>query len=183
MNLDSLMTRYTYKKNQLFYSRERVVEIIKKKFKAEPFDYKELLDLPTGDNLDYDRIYMALSITDSRVLANIFNDSERKRHSEEIIDNRENPLNFKKIKKNNEETYNHILLDEQEGRRIDIVLESNGEIVTEFEVRSESIYLNKYLNALIVGALLSKGAKDTKEDLDDEDFTFYLENLYEFGFI
>lgn len=183
MNLESLMNKYVHKKDQLFFPREHIVEILKKKFKAEVFNYKELLDLPTGDTLDYDRIYMALSITDSKVLANIFNDSEIEAHREEIIDNRENPLNFKRIKKNKEETYNHILLDEQEGRRIDIVLESDGEIVTEFEVREQALYINKYLNALIVGALLSKGATDIKEGLDDEDFTFYLENLYEFGFI
>ncbi|MBU5267588.1 hypothetical protein [Virgibacillus proomii] len=183
VSLGTLKKKYNSKKQQLYYNREQVVEILKKKFKAKQFDHRILLDLPNDNQLNYKHIYTALSITDSKVLSSLFNEDEIKSHGEEIIDNRENPLNFKKIKKNQEQVYNHILLDEQEGRRIDIILESDGEIVTEFVIRDQSTYLNKYLNALVVGALLSKGATDTLEDLDDEDFTFYLQNLHEFGFL
>ncbi|SDN14454.1 hypothetical protein [Sediminibacillus halophilus] len=183
ISIEFLQKKYTSKKAHLIFSREQVVELLKRKFKAEEFDYHDLLDLPNDDHFNYKNIYTAFAIKDYKILAKLFNETERENHSEEVIDNRENPLNFNKIKKNKEQIYNHILLDEQEGRRLDIILESDGHIITEFQVRAESEFLNKYLNSLTVGAKLSKGSTDTKEDLKDEDFIFYLQNLYEFGFI
>ncbi|MER0465754.1 hypothetical protein ABR330_03430 [Bacillus cabrialesii subsp. cabrialesii] len=77
--------------------------------------------------------------------------------------------------------YNHILLDEQESRRVDIILESDSTLVTEFQVRAECEYLDKYINALVLGAQISNGSSEAKEELeDDEDFVFYLQNLHEF---
>ncbi|MGC2893173.1 hypothetical protein [Bacillus cabrialesii] len=76
--------------------------------------------------------------------------------------------------------YNHILLDEQESRRVDIILESDGTFVTEFQVRAECEYLDKYIKALVLGAQISSGSSEAKEELDDEDFVFDLQNLHEF---
>ena len=182
INLESLKKKYSHKRDHLIFTRDRVVNILKSKFKAEEFDYKILLDLPNDDHFKYENIFIALSITDEKVLANLFNDIERRNHREDIIDNREKPLNFKRIKKNNEQVYNHILLDEQEGRRVDIILESDGTFFTEFQVRAECEYVNKYINALVVGAQSSNGSSDIEEELDD-DFVFYLQNLNKFGFL
>lgn len=182
-SLHSLKKKYLHKKNDLAFTREQVVTKLKRKFNAVEFDYRTLLDLPNDDHFTYENIFIALSITDDKILADLFNENEKRNHREELIDNRETPLNFKKIKKNKEQTYNHILLDEQEGRRLDIILESDGVIVTEFQVRAECAYLNQYLNSIVVGAKILRGSAEIDEDLDDEDFVFYLQNLNKFGFL
>lgn len=76
------------------------------------------------------------------------------------------------------------MLDEQEGRRIDIILESkDGVYVSEFTVRASCEKLDRYINALIVGALIENELEEYPVDIHDEYFQFYLENLGQFGFL
>ncbi len=178
-----LYKRYLYNQSKLVFTREQVVHRIKTKFNAKEFPKEDLLDLVNDDQLDYCNIFTCLCIDDPHALLKLYSNKERENHKEEIKDNRENPLNPKKVKKT-EWNYNHILMDEQEGRRLDIVMESkNGIYISEFIVRGESERLNRYLNALVVGALIQSGESNYPADISDEYFQFYLDNLEIFGFL
>lgn len=178
---ERLNKKYRYNQDKLVFTKERVIEILKSKFQAEEFSKEKLLDLLNDDQLEYSKIFSCLCIDDPVVLLKLFSDEERELHKEDIIDNRENPLNPKKVKKKEWE-YNHILLDEQEGRRLDIILESQDDTyISGFIVRGNSEKLNRYLNALVEGAQIQ--LKAASEDIIDEYFQFYLENLEMFGFL
>ena len=113
----------------------------------------------------------------------MYSNEEKRYHRKQVLDNRVNPLNSKKVK-NKEWKYNHLLLDEQEGRRIDVFLESkDGIYISEFIVRDRCEKVSRYLNALIVGALIQNGLEECRDDINDEYFQFYLENLDKLGFL
>jgi len=178
-----LYRKYLYNQSNLSFTKEQVIDRIKIKFNAKEFPKEDLLDLVNDDQLEYSKIFTCLSIDDPHVLLKLFSNEEREEHKEEVEDNRENPLNPKKVKKN-EWKYNHILLDEQEGRRLNIVLESkDGIYISEFIVRGNSERLNRYLNALVVGSLIASGKSDYPANIDDEYFQFYLDNIEMFGFL
>ncbi|MBY0187954.1 hypothetical protein H7S28_17130 [Bacillus aerophilus] len=180
-NYEKLYKQYLYKKDQLIFTKERVAEIITSKFKAREFSKTKILDLVNDDHFEYTKIYKCFVIDDPSLLIQLFSDEEKKTHREEILDNREHPLNPKRVK---EWEYNHLLLDEQEGRRIDIILESkDGLYISESQVRASCEKLDRYLNALIVGAIIENGLEDYPVDIHDEYFQFYLENLDQFGFL
>ncbi|KIL22539.1 hypothetical protein B4134_0195 [Bacillus safensis] len=180
-NYEKLYKQYLYKKDQLIFTKERVAEIITSKFKAREFSKTKILDLVNDDHFEYTKIYKCFVIDDPSLLIQLFSDEEKKNHREEILDNREHPLNPKRVK---EWEYNHLLLDEQEGRRIDIILESkDGLYISESQVRASCEKLDRYLNALIVGAIIENGLEDYPVDIHDEYFQFYLENLDQFGFL
>ncbi|UTR16862.1 hypothetical protein MM221_10300 [Salipaludibacillus sp. LMS25] len=177
---ERLYKKYVHRKDRLSFTKEDVERIIIKKFKATAFPKEALLDLKNDDHFDYDKIYKCFVIDDPQILHGLYSDEERKLHREDLLDHRENPLNPRKVK---DWDYNHIIMDELEGRRIDIVLESkDGEVITEFEVRNcES--MNRYLNALIVCSNLERELTTYSEDIHDENFQFYLDNLDEYGFL
>ncbi|MFA1714079.1 hypothetical protein ACDX66_20475 [Peribacillus frigoritolerans] len=77
-----------------------------------------------------------------------------------------------------------MIIDEHEGRRIDIVLESkDGQYVSEFKVKARCDYLDGYLNSLMVGAKLFHETAEYEEDIHDYYFQFYLENLDKFNML
>ncbi|QNK87892.1 hypothetical protein H7992_22485 [Sporosarcina sp. resist] len=178
-----LYKKYLYKKNELSFTKEVVIEKIMKKFNAKSFSKTEVLDLINDDQLEYSKIFECLVIDDPQVLLGTFSGKEKKYHKEELNDNQDNPLDFKKIKKA-EWSYNRLLLDEQEGRRIDIFLESkDGHYISEFIVRDRCEKVNSYLNALIVGALIQTGKAEYPADIENEYFQYYLENLNKNNFL
>lgn len=182
-NYEKLFNQYLHRQKQLTFTKEEVVNRIIAKFKAREFQKEEVLDLVNDDQLEYSKIFTCLVIDDPFILAKLFTDNERSYHNMQLKDNRENPLDSAKVK-SNEWNYNHMLLDEQEGKRIDIILESKDDIyITEFIVRDRSEVLNGYLNALIVGALIQRGIAQYPADISDEYFQFYLENLDKFGLL
>ncbi|AZV54585.1 hypothetical protein KQI25_02985 [Bacillus pumilus] len=180
-NYEKLYKQYLYKKDQLIFTKERVAEMITSKFKAREFSKTKILDLVNDDHFEYNKIYKCFVIDDPSILIQLFSNEEKKNHREEILDNREHPLNPKRVK---EWEYNHLLLDEQEGRRIDIILESkDGLYISESQVRASCEKLDRYLNALIVGAIIENELEEYPVDIHNEYFQFYLENLDQFGFL
>lgn len=178
---NKLYKKYLYKKEQLSFSIDDIERILIKKFKAREFPKETLLDLKNDDELRYNEIYKCFTIEEPEVLINLYSSEEKANHREEIKDNHTNPLDPKKV---NDWDFVHIIYDEQEGRRINIVLESkDGEFVSNFKVRSESETVNRYLNALVCGGKLEKGIAEFNTNINDEYFRFYLENLDLFGFI
>lgn len=71
-NYEKLYKRYLYKKNELSFTKEQVIEKILKKFKAEEFSKTEILDLVNDDQLEYGKIFKCLKIENPQLLSNIF---------------------------------------------------------------------------------------------------------------
>lgn len=183
INYDKLYKKYLYKKDQLVFDKERVVEIITSKFSAREFSKTQVLDLVNDDQLEYNKIFGCFVVDDPNVLNRLFTTEERTDFRDQVLDNRRNLLNTSNIKKN-EWNYNDLLLDEQEGRRIDIFLESkDGKYISNFILRSYVSTLGQYLNALVMGALIQNDLVEFEVNVNDEYFQFYLENLDKFGFL
>lgn len=178
-----LYKKYINQQEHLSFTKEEVVERIIRKFKAEEFSKSEVLDLVNDDQLEYSKIFKCFAIRDSKILNKFFSSEEVKYYNEQKLDNKENPLDFNKVKKK-EHDYNYLLIDEQEGRRVDVFLESkNNKDITNFIVRDRCEGISRYINALVLGALIQKGNEDIKADLEDDEFKYYLENLDRFGFL
>lgn len=183
INYDKLYKKYLYKKNELVFDKEKVVEIITSKFSAREFSKSQVLDLINDDQLEYNKIFGCFVIDDPVVLNKLFTTEERKDFRNQVLDNRRHPLNSSNVKKS-EWDYNDLLLDEQEGRRIDIFFESkDGKYISNFILRSYVSKLGQYLNALVIGALIQNGLVEFEVNVNDEYFQFYLENLDKFGFL
>ncbi|GAE95354.1 hypothetical protein JCM21714_4580 [Gracilibacillus boraciitolerans JCM 21714] len=76
-NYEKLYKRYLYKKNELSFTKEQVIEKILKKFKAEEFSKTEILDLVNDDQLEYGKIFKCLKIENPQLLSNIFSSEEK----------------------------------------------------------------------------------------------------------
>ncbi|MDE5052515.1 hypothetical protein NDK25_09645 [Niallia taxi] len=179
----NLNKKYLIRKHKLTFTKDQVIERVKRKYGATEFQKEELLDLVNDDQLDYNKITLCLSISNANVLSKVFTEEEKADQQEQVIDNIKFPLSSKKIKKD-EYSYNQILVAEQEGKRINIILESkDNKYISEFLVRGNSMLINRYLNAMIVGSLLEQGTAEYEADLNDDYFQFYLENLDMFGLL
>ncbi|WGG44205.1 hypothetical protein [Rossellomorea sp. DA94] len=183
LDYKNLLNKYLKRQSALIFTKEEVEQRIVRKFKGEEFSKTEVLDLVNDDQLVYSKVYKCLVIDDPQILNKYFSPNEKSYHNEQIEDNQENPLDFSKVKEK-EHNYNHLLLDEQEGRRVDIFLEStNGKYVTNFIVRDRCEQISRYINALVLGAVIQEGSDGIQADIEDEYFQFYLENLDMFGFL
>ncbi|MEY9869845.1 hypothetical protein ABIE66_005224 [Peribacillus sp. B2I2] len=184
-NYEEIYKKYLKKKQHLVFNKEEIITRLKQKFKAEEFSKAEILDLPRDEHFDYEKIFLCLKICDSEVLKKVFLPHELKFHEEQRQYNRRYPLKKSKMKKNwLDYNYNQMIIDEHEGRRIDIVLESkDGQYVSEFKVKARCDYLDGYLNSLMVGAKLFHGTAEYEEDVHDYYFQFYLENLEKFNML
>ncbi|WP_285768261.1 hypothetical protein [Peribacillus sp. SI8-4] len=184
-NYEEIYKKYLKNKQSLVFNKEEIVTRVKRKFKAEEFSKAEILDLPRDEHFEYEKIFLCLKICDSEVLKKVFLPHELKFHEEQRQDNRRHPLKKSKRKKNwLDQNYNQMIIDEHEGRRIDIVIESkDGQYVSEFKVKARCDYLDGYLNSLMVGAKLFHGTAEFEENIDDYYFKFYLENLVKYNMI
>ncbi|MFA1642814.1 hypothetical protein AB5N96_08105 [Chryseomicrobium imtechense] len=180
---EKLIRKYKYKQEELIFTKEQVVDILLSKYKAQEFQKELILDLMRDDHFQYDKIFKCFRIDDPYILNKVFTVEEKKEHMEEINDNEMNAFDYSKSTGTDFE-YNKMVLDEQEGRRIDIILESKDDTsISEFQVRHRSDKISSYLNALIVGALIQTGAAEYEEDTEDYYFKFYLDNLNAYGFL
>ncbi|WP_458353964.1 hypothetical protein [Peribacillus frigoritolerans] len=184
-NYEEIYKKYLKNKQSLVFNKEEIVTRVKQKFKAEEFSKAEILDLPRDEHFDYEKIFLCLKICDSEVLKKVFLPHELKFHEEQRQYNRRYPLKKSKMKKNwLDYNYNQMIIDEHEGRRIDIVLESkDGQYVSECKVKARCDYLDGYLNSLMVGAKLFHETAEYEEDIHDYYFQFYLENLEKFNML
>lgn len=180
---EKLFRKYKYKQEELIFTKEQVVERLVSKYNAEEFEKELVLDLVRDDHFHYDKIYKCFRINDPHILNKVFTAEEKSEHIEEIKYNEMNAFDYSKLTGPNFE-YNKMILDEQGGRRIDIILESkDGTYISEFQVRHRSDKISSYLNALIVQALIQTGAAEYEEDIEDYYFKFYLDNLDAYGFL
>ncbi|MCY1691254.1 hypothetical protein OVA29_11640 [Exiguobacterium sp. SL14] len=93
------------------------------------------MDLVNDDQLEYDAIFCCLKIDDLAVLDSLFTPKELDDFEWEIQDNKRRNRRYRNNNQK-EADYIQLILDEMEGRRIDIVLESlDGIHITGFLVR------------------------------------------------
>lgn len=180
MNYRDLYQKYEDNKNNIIFTKEQIANLLIKEFNAIEFPFTDILDLKRDNCILYNKIYKSFTIKDADILKCLFTKEEKSYHEE--AKQYETQNTFSKLKK--DIIYNQMIIDEQLGNRIDIILESkDGEYISAFEVRSQCEIMDRYLNALTVGSKIFKNTIDFNVDIHDEYFQFYLENLYRFGFL
>lgn len=174
MDYNLLHQKFQNRKQYLIFNKEVVVDRLKKRYKAEEISKEEIMDLINDDQLVYEHIFCCLKVENPKIIDKIFTEEELKEFQWEINDNKKQTRKYK-FKTEAEANYNQLLIDEMEGRRVDIVLESlDGEYVTSFLVRSQSEEITSYIYAHMGGAKFTvpqiKELTQNARDITDQDF-------------
>lgn len=185
MNYKVLHEKFERRKEWLVFEKEDVVRRLLVRYKARIISKEDIMDLVNDDQLSYPHIFCCITIDDPAVLAKIFNAKERADFAWERDDNARRGAVYKH-KDEAHRLYNQLILDEQEGRRLDIVLESQDGIhVTRFLTRSMCEQVGSYLVAHVGGAQFTGRIPRTlwASDYTDEEikqsYRWYLEALEE----
>lgn len=184
MDYEMLHHKFKNRRQRLVFRKEIVVERLVRRYQAVEIDKGEITDLINDDQLVYDYIFCCLKIDDPRLLQKIFTSQEQADFQWEINDNlhRNRTYPFKGEK---EAAYIQLILDEMEGRRIDVVLESlDGEHVTGFLVRNQSEEVGSYIWSLTGGAhfaneKVKKMVIQARQLTDEEYQSSYMDYLEE----
>lgn len=208
MNYLNLKNKFEEKKECLVFTKEEVEQLLIEKFNAEEFSFEQMLDLKNYDFFEYDKIYKAYTIKYKCILKGLFNEEEKDSHNQ--AESYEDLDTYSKLEEYI--VCNDIIKNQQIGKRVDVILESkDGKYISKFEVRDQCEKMDRFLNSLVVGSHIQlKEAygdklynldesqlndigltledrdyicKDLACDINNEYYTFYLENLYIFGLI
>ncbi|WP_313122788.1 hypothetical protein [Exiguobacterium sp.] len=170
--------------------KETVIERVFRPYNAIEIPKDDISDLVNDDQLEYDAIFCCLKIDDGDLLNSLFTPSELDDFEWEIQDNKRKNRRYRYANQK-EADYNQLILDEMEGRRIDIVLESlDGTYITGFLVRNQSEVIGSYLYALVGGAHFADPvvknlvirARELTEEVE-ESYRDYLDDLVRWGHI
>lgn len=189
MNYELLHNKFQNRKNQLVLDKDQIVDRVIRRYKAVKIDKTEIRDLVRDDQLEYDSIFCCLKIDDVQILKKVFNSKELKDFQWEINDNKKRKYS---PKNDQDAAYVQLILDEMEGRRLDIVLESlDGKYITGFLVRNQSEEVESYLYSLIGGAHFSDinvkslvvQARQLTDEEYKESYRDYLEDLQRWNLV
>lgn len=174
MDYTLLHQKFQNRKQYLVFDKEVIVERLKKRYKAEEISKDEIMDLINDDQLEYEHIFCCLKVEHPTVIDKIFTEEELKEFQWEINDNKKRARKYK-FKTEVEANYNQLLIDEMEGRRVNIVLESlDGKHVTSFLVRNQSEEITSYIYAHMGGAKFTipqiKELTQRVRDITDHEF-------------
>lgn len=183
MDYRMLHEKFERRKQWLIFDKEEVVRRVMVRYKARIIPKTDIMDLVNDDQLSYEHIFCCLTIDDPRILEKIFTTKERADHQWEIDDNARRGMKYKH-KDEAHRLYNQLIIDEQEGRRLDIVFESkDGKYVTGFLTRYMSEQVGSYIFAHVGGAKFTGLVPRSllPADLTDEEikisYRWYLESL------
>ncbi|WP_214736818.1 hypothetical protein [Exiguobacterium sp. s162] len=187
MDYKMLHEKFERRKQWLIFDKEEVVRRVMVRYKARIISKTDIMDLVNDDQLSYEHIFCCLTIDDPRMLDQVFTAKERKDHQWEIDDNARRGMVYKH-KDEAHRLYNQLIIDEQEGRRLDIVFESkDGKYVTGFLTRDMSEQVASYIFAHVGGAKFTGLVPRSllPADLTDEEIKMsylrYLESLEEWN--
>ena len=185
MNYKLLHEKFERRKQWLVFEKEEVVRRVMVRYKARVIPKADIMDLVNDDQLSYEHIFCCLTIDDPRMIAKIFTTKEKKDHRWEREDNARRGMVYKH-KDEEHRRYNQLIIDEMEGRRLDIIFESkDGKFVTGFLTRDMSTQVASYIYAHTGGAKFTGLIPRSlwPPDVTDEEFKlsyrWYLESLEE----
>lgn len=191
MDYEKASHKFQHRKQQLTLKKETVIERVCRRYNAIEIPKDDISDLVNDDQLEYDAIFCCLKIDDAAILDSLFTPKELDDFEWEIQDNKRRNRRYRYATQK-EADYNQLILDEMEGRRIDIVLESlDGTHITGFLVRNQSEVIGSYLYALVGGAYFADSdvrdlvirARELTEVEVEESYRDYLEDLVRWGHI
>ncbi|WP_047376394.1 hypothetical protein [Exiguobacterium sp. ZOR0005] len=187
MDYKMLHEKFERRKQWLVFEKEEVVRRLLVRYKAHIIPKTDIMDLVNDDQLSYPHIFCCITIDDPAVLEKIFNAKERADSKWERDDNARRGMVYKH-KDEAHRRYNQLIIDEQEGRRLDIVLESqDGIYVTGFLTRDTSQEVVSYIYAHMGGAKYtgriprSMWPSDVTEEEIKDGYRRYLRALETFG--
>lgn len=191
MDYEKASHKFQHRKQQLTFKKETVIERVCRRYNATEIPKDDIMDLVNDDQLEYDAIFCCLKIDDAAVLDSLFTPKELDDFEWEIQDNKRRNRRYRNNNQK-EADYIQLLLDEMEGRRIDIVLESlDGIHITGFLVRNQSEVIGSYLYSLVGGAYFADPnvkdlvirARELTEEEVEESYRDYLEDLVRWSHI
>ncbi len=162
------------------FNKKEIEHIIENKFQAIEIQLYSIskTDYTNDEDVNEQEIYKLYTITDPKVLNELFNKFEKTMFNEDLESQNEDYISLQSIKDKEDYIYTKLILEQNYGKRLSIVLESNKkDHISNFKVYGCSNYLNKYLVALIGLKNMDIG------NLNDRNFQFYLECLEENNFL
>ena len=155
MDWKQLHEKFERRKQWLIFEKEEVIRRVMVRYKAREIPKTDILDLENDDQLSYEHIFCCLTIDDPNVLRKIFSKQERADFEWERQDNLQRGRVYR-YKDDVHRRYNELLIDEMEGRRLDVVFESkDGRFVTNFLTRSMCQEVDSYIFSHTGGAKYS----------------------------
>jgi len=191
MEYEKASHKFQHRKQQLTFKKETVIERVFRRYNAIEIPKDDISDLVNDDQLEYDAIFCCLKIDDVALLNSLFTPSELDDFEWEIQDNKRRNRRYRSDDQKKAD-YIQLILDEMEGRRVDIVLESlDDTYITGFLVRNQSEVIGSYLYALVGGAHFADPvvkdlviqARELSEEEVEETYRDYLEDLVRWGHI
>ena len=191
MEYEKASHKFQHRKQQLTFKKETVIERVSRRYNAIEIPKDDISDLVNDDQLEYDAIFCCLKIDDVALLNSLFTPSELDDFEWEIQDNKRRNRRYRSDDQKKAD-YIQLILDEMEGRRVDIVLESlDDTYITGFLVRNQSEVIGSYLYALVGGAHFADPvvkdlviqARELSEEEVEETYRDYLEDLVRWGHI
>ncbi|WP_445487632.1 hypothetical protein [Niallia sp. 03133] len=171
--LKQLFQKYKNAKIPNHFTMESIIHHLKEKYQAKEVDTKYYEDLKADPFVDFESIIGMYSITNLNILENLYSEEEKIDIFELIGMN-------KTIETHPDETENDIVamwVDVQEGRRINIILESeNGCNLSGFTIQGHCQRIFDELSVL-------QGLEKEECVLGNEKFHIYLKSLVRTGYL
>ena len=120
MEYEKASHKFQHRKQQLTFKKETVIECVSRRYNAIEIPKDDISDLVNDDQLEYDAIFCCLKIDDVALLNSLFTPSELDDFEWEIQDNKRRNRRYRSDDQKKAD-YIQLILDEMEGRRVDIV--------------------------------------------------------------
>jgi hypothetical protein len=170
--MQELFEKYKELKIPNRFTLKEVENIFKKKYLVIELDKKEFGDLEGDIHVNYEKISKCYSIQNEEVLNSLY--STKEKISVFIM---LELLKKEKLSTKDNDNYNADMWREiHEGRRINIILESENQYLSNFTIQGMS---DKLVNELIVFT----GLDSEKCTLENQEFLYYLQALLKAGYI
>ncbi|NOV03843.1 hypothetical protein [Paenibacillus planticolens] len=170
--LQELMDKYKALNIPHKFSLLEADRILKEKYLAVELDKKEFEDLKGDIHVCYENISKCYTIHNEEVLNRLYSAKEKISHFIMIEFLKKQTFHHEDMEKDKAEMW----LEMQQGKRINVILESENEYITSFTLQGGS---DKLLNELIV----FKGIDADKCSLDNQEYLYYLQALTQAGYL
>ncbi|BFT72469.1 hypothetical protein [Paenibacillus sp. P36] len=170
--MQGLLEKYEELKIPNKFSLQEVDNLLKKKYMAIELDKMEFEDLKGDVHVQYNKITKCYAIQNEEVLNSLYSAKEKVDHFIMIEFLRKQNFNNDDSDSKRQE----MSLEVNQGKRINVILESENQYISGFTLQGRS---NKLLNELVV----FKGIDSDKCNLENQEFLYYIQALLESGYI
>lgn len=170
--MQELMEKYKELRIPHQFSLQEVDRILNEKYRAVELVKEDFEDLKGDVHVHYDKISKCYTIHDAEILNSLYSAKEKVSHYIMIEFLKKQTFN----KEDMDSKQLAMSMEMNQGKRINVILESENQYISGFTLQGRS---NKLLDELVV----FKGIDAEKCHLDNEDFLYYLQALIGAGYL